>query len=199
MLNTVLKESEGLYKEKGSSFISYLFPITCEEELKTKLKNLKSEYKNASHFCYAFRIGKQRVEERCSDDGEPSGTAGLPILNTLKSNELSNCACVVVRIYGGTKLGASGLINAYKLSTEESVENNVLGILELRHYFFVSFPYEATPMINSIISQHKLQIESQKFEELCEFELSSNEDINELIFSSLHSFSKSQVKYMGYQ
>lgn len=114
MINTVKSESKGEYKSLNSKFIGILMPFEDKSKLKSIIDNLSKEHPKACHICYAYRIGYQVIEERANDDGEPSGTAGKPILNSLLSNQLSNVLLLVVRYYGGTKLGVPGLIEAYK-------------------------------------------------------------------------------------
>ena len=111
-----------LLKEKGSKFIGFAFPINNEKELKTALEGLKIEHPKATHHCYAFRIGINGENYRANDDGEPSGSAGLPIYNQLLAHNLTNILVVIVRYYGGTKLGVSGLVKAYKESTKITLE-----------------------------------------------------------------------------
>jgi len=118
---TIKTASEGFYKEKGSKFIAYAYPVLSEEEVKKELENLRATYPDARHICYAFIIGTDKSFFRYSDDGEPNGTAGLPIYNQLRSFDLTNILVAVVRYFGGTKLGVSGLIEAYKVSTEDAL------------------------------------------------------------------------------
>ena len=109
---TIQNISEGIYKEKGSKFITYAFPVTCEEEIKEEIDKLKKEYYDARHHCYAYMLGADKKIFRANDDGEPSSTAGKPILGQILSAELTNILIVVIRYFGGTKLGVSGLIHA---------------------------------------------------------------------------------------
>lgn len=118
-----VKKSEGLYKEKGSKFIAVAYPVKSEDEFKEAYADVKNEYHNARHHCYAYRVNPEEEEVRSNDDGEPSGTAGKPILNQLYSFELYNICVIVVRYFGGTKLGVSGLINAYKQATIDAINN----------------------------------------------------------------------------
>ncbi|MCR6638650.1 MAG: YigZ family protein [Sporocytophaga sp.] len=115
--------SEGLYKELGSKFISFAFPVSSETEIKDILERFKKEYYDARHICYAYRIGFSEQKFRVNDAGEPAHTAGDPIFNQIKSFELTNIIVIVVRYFGGTKLGKSGLIQAYKTAAEEALKN----------------------------------------------------------------------------
>lgn len=118
--------SEGLYKEKGSKFICYLRPAKTREQASQVLNDIKALHPKGRHHCYAFVIGKSYELEMSNDDGEPSGSAGKPILGQLKSHGITNCIAIVVRYFGGTKLGIPGLINAYKTSTREAIEQSVI-------------------------------------------------------------------------
>lgn len=119
---TIEKPSEGDYRERGSKFLSYAFHAENEADIKAEVARLKKIHPQARHFCTGAVLGSERTEERCNDDGEPSGTAGLPILNQILSANLKNVAVVVVRYFGGTKLGKPGLIAAYKISTQLALE-----------------------------------------------------------------------------
>jgi uncharacterized YigZ family protein len=120
---TIQKIAEGIFTDKGSKFIGYVFPVETEDDFKTQLKKIKSEHVGARHFCYAYRLGKQSMTNRSNDDGEPSGTAGKPILNQLISASLTQTGLVVVRYFGGTLLGTTGLIQAYKGAAKLAIEN----------------------------------------------------------------------------
>ena len=119
--HTLAGPAEAIYKEKSSKFLAYAYPVESEEEIRTLLDALRKKYYDATHHCYAWRLGPHGETFRANDDGEPSGTAGKPILGQLLSNELVNCLIVVVRYFGGTKLGVSGLIGAYKESAAEAI------------------------------------------------------------------------------
>lgn len=119
--NTVESSSNGLYKEKGSKFISYLFPVQQLVEIEEKLGSLKKEHPKSRHICYAYRLGSDAAQYRINDDGEPSGTAGMPIMNELLSAQVTNVLLAVVRYFGGKKLGASGLIHAYKTASQDAI------------------------------------------------------------------------------
>src|SRR6187551_833896 len=116
-LFTIEKPSVAEYKDRGSKFLAYAFPISTADDFKKRLKELKEEHPKAAHHCFAYRLGNDKNNFRSSDDGEPSGSAGKPILGQIDSKELTNVAVVVVRYFGGTLLGLPGLINAYKTST----------------------------------------------------------------------------------
>jgi uncharacterized YigZ family protein len=199
MLYTCTKESESFLTVKNSKFITHCFSACSENEFQEKLNILKLEHPSANHHCYAYRFGKVTIAERANDDGEPSGSAGLPILNAMKSAALSNCAIVVVRYFGGIKLGTSGLIKSYRLGAQESIENNVLAILELHYFCKVTFPYETTSVVEQIIHREGLKIEDKNFSNYVEMTLSANKPIYQLILSELMRFPECQVKDLGSQ
>lgn len=123
---TVTKRSQGLYKDKGSRFISFAIPVKSEEEIRTELELLRNQYHDARHQCYAWILGYNKETYRYNDDGEPSGTAGKPIYGQLLSNDLTNTVIVVIRYFGGIKLGVRGLINAYKFAAQDALVNNII-------------------------------------------------------------------------
>jgi uncharacterized YigZ family protein len=120
---TIKKESQGYFKDKGSKFLAFAFPVKSEEEIKEILTRLRKEHHSARHHCYAWRLGSEEITFRANDDGEPSSTAGKPILGQLLSFEVTNILIIVVRYFGGTLLGVSGLINAYKNAAADSLNN----------------------------------------------------------------------------
>jgi uncharacterized YigZ family protein len=180
---TVTKTSEGLYKEKGSKFIAVLFPVLSEDQFKEKYTAIKKEYHDARHHCYAYRLDPENETVRSSDDGEPSGTAGKPMLNQLYSFELFNVGVVVVRYFGGTKLGVSGLINAYKQATRDAVENNKIVTKYLTETLKVEFQYPLLNEVMRVVKEENLKIAKQKFEMDCLVEL----EIKKSAFSRVYN------------
>lgn len=126
MTKNIFAEATGEIEEKKSRFIAHLMPVTCEEEAVAYINSMKKKYFDARHNCYAFVIGDNSELTRCSDDGEPSGTAGRPILEVLLGEGLTNVVCVVTRYFGGTLLGTGGLVRAYQASTKEGINNSVI-------------------------------------------------------------------------
>jgi uncharacterized YigZ family protein len=141
---TLLLPVEGLYKEKGSKFLSKAYPVKSEEEIKYLLATLRKEYYDARHVCYAFSLQEPFLTERGNDDGEPAHTAGTPILNQIKSFGLSNLLVVVIRYFGGTKLGVSGLIQAYKAAAEDALIKAEIILVEPKEQYRILFPYDLT-------------------------------------------------------
>ena len=144
------------FKERGSKFIGYLFPAKTEKEFDNHLQKLKTELWDASHHCYGYRIGASKTIEFSSDDGEPSGTAGLPILNQLKSFELIDVGAVSVRYFGGTKLGKSGLIESYGESIRLAIEAAKLLEIKLVQFVQVTYPYSQENVVNKLILDYEL-------------------------------------------
>lgn len=167
--STLKSQSEGFYKDRGSKFLSFAFPVQNEEEVKVRLDELKLSYPDARHVCYAFVLGANQDVYRASDDGEPSNSAGAPILGQLRSNNLTNVLVAVVRYFGGTKLGVPGLIQAYKESTTDAINQARLLPFEEMSNVVLVFSYEQSGMVDQLIGLFEnLQIE-KVFEAECKF------------------------------
>lgn len=160
-------ESQGLgdYREKGSKFFGFAFPIQSEDEFKEQLQEIKSNHPKASHWCTAFAIGPEQEFIRSNDDGEPSGSAGLPILNAIKSSKLSDIGVVVVRYYGGTNLGVSGLIHAYGASASEAIENAATKEKVLTRTIELSCKLEESHIPMQILGKHAWKTIDTQFTE----------------------------------
>lgn len=163
--------SKGLYKDNGSKFISFAYPIEQEEEVKTILTQIKKEYFDARHHCYAYRIGYQGDKWRINDDGEPSSTAGKPILGQILSNELSDILIVVVRYFGGIKLGVPGLIKAYKTAAADAIANNKIVEKIAGEFFTVTFDYLQMNDVMKVLKDMDIKPISQNFDNLCTIEV----------------------------
>jgi len=166
--NTIASKGEGLYKEKGSKFIAYAFPLNTEDSVKALLDQFHKEYHNARHICYAYKLGyDENAPYRINDDGEPSGTAGKPIFGQILSHELTDILIIVVRYFGGTKLGVSGLINAYKSAALEAIE--AAGIVECIRYASLSINYDfaLTNEAMRVVKDHNLKISEQTYDTAC--------------------------------
>lgn len=168
---TIQELSEGVYRDKGSKFIAYLYPLSSENDIKDIITALKAEHPKARHHCWALRLSPDRTVFRINDDGEPSGTAGRPILNTLLSNELTNVLAVVVRYFGGTLLGVPGLINAYKSATVEAVKNAKIIEKTINSCFSVEFGHPQMNEVMKIVKEEDLKISNQNFDLNCSFSL----------------------------
>lgn len=168
---TIGNPAEGIFRDKGSKFIAYAYPIESDLEIKTYLLSLKSLHPKARHYCYAYRLGLDQQNHRVNDDGEPAGTAGRPILNCLLSADLTNILIVVVRYFGGTLLGVPGLINAYKSATIDAIQNSLIIEKTVNECFQVTCDYVQLNQVMKIIKEEMLQVKSQVFDLECVFVL----------------------------
>jgi uncharacterized YigZ family protein len=163
---------EVLYKEKNSKFFGYAFPVSNEEEIKEYLDRLRKEHFSARHWCYAYQIGTEKIQYRANDDGEPNNSAGMPIYGQIQSFEVTNVLVVVVRYFGGVKLGVGGLISAYKTAAQMALENSEIVEQTINKFFTISFEYVHLNKVMRIIKEKNLQIVSQKMEMDCEIQIS---------------------------
>ena len=163
---------EVLLKEKNSKFFGYAFPVTSEEDVKENLERLRKEHFSARHWCYAYQIGTEKIQYRANDDGEPNNSAGMPIYGQIQSFEVTNVLVVVVRYFGGVKLGVGGLISAYKIAAQMALENSEIVERTIDKHFIISFGYTNMNKVMRIIKEKNLQIISQKMEMDCEIEIS---------------------------
>src|SRR6187431_2366164 len=163
--NTIAFPSgESLFKEKSSKFFGYAFPIESEEEVKPILETLKKQHPHAVHYCYAYQIGTETIQYRANDDGEPSNTAGTPIYGQIQSFNLTNILIVVIRIFGGIKLGVGGLITAYKTAAQMTLETSEIIEKTIDVAFQISFDYKNMNKVMRVIKEKKLDIASQEME-----------------------------------
>ena len=164
---TIAQPSEGLYKEKGSRFISFAYPVDNEEEIKTIISGIRKEHFSARHCCYAWSLGIDQVRHRINDDGEPSGTAGRPIFGQIQSGKLTNLLVVVVRYFGGTLLGVSGLIQAYKQAAGDAIGNAVVVTKTVEYTLEIAFDYLAMNSLMQLVKDHQLEIINSQFDLKC--------------------------------
>jgi uncharacterized YigZ family protein len=150
---TIDAESKGLFKDRGSRFISIAFPVSSQEEIKSRLEALRKEYHDARHHCYAWVLSPDRQVWRVNDDGEPSGTAGRPIMGQLNSRELTNILVVVIRYFGGTLLGVSGLINAYRTAADDALSNARIVEKHVMENWLVTFPFVAMNDVMKVLKE----------------------------------------------
>lgn len=169
---TINAPSEGLYKEKGSKFIAFAIPVSNVEQIKTILEEKRKEHHDARHVCYAYILGVDKADYRSNDDGEPSGTAGRPILGSILSAGVTNVLIAVVRYFGGTKLGTSGLINAYKVASADALENAEIIEKTVDEEIHISFDYLVMNDVMKIIKDVAPQVLSQQFDNNCNMVLS---------------------------
>lgn len=194
---TIKNKSEGIYKEKGSKFITYAFPITCEEDVKIEIDKLKKEYYDARHHCYAYMLGADKKTFRANDDGEPSSTAGKPILGQILSSNLTNILIVVVRYFGGTKLGVGGLIHAYKTAAHDAISNAEIIDKTVNDIYDIHFDYLVMNDVMRIIKEDEpLQID-QDFNLTCRITLSIRQsEVEKIIerFSKIDSVKSEHIR-----
>ncbi|QKG80363.1 IMPACT family protein [Tenuifilum thalassicum] len=164
---TIEEPSEGIYKEKGSKFIAKAYPVRTEEEVKAILTKLREEYYDARHHCYAYILGAKKESWRANDDGEPSGTAGKPIHGQLLSFDVTNVLVVVIRYFGGTKLGVSGLINAYKTATQDALSNAKIITKTVDTIYKLTFGYVTMNDVMKLIKELNLEFIDQHFDNTC--------------------------------
>ncbi len=165
--NTIKSSSEGFYKEKGSKFFGYAYPVSNEEDIKNHIEALKKEHHSARHWCYAWRLKPDGSQTRANDDGEPSNSAGAPMLGQILSFEVTNCLVVVVRYFGGTKLGVGGLITAYKAGAQQALSNAEIVEKFVLSTFQLIYDYDKTTDVNRFIASNNAEIISQEFNENC--------------------------------
>lgn len=182
---TIEEPAEGLYKEKGSKFIALAYPVYSEEEVKEVLAELRKKYYDARHHCYAYILGADQSRYRANDDGEPNHSAGDPILGQIRSAGLSNVLVVVVRYFGGTKLGVSGLINAYKVSAAEALASAT--IVEKHETVLLQAHYTYPQMndVMSLVKEYDLQVRDQQFALDCRLTLEVRRQLQEEITTKL--------------
>ena len=164
---TLLSESSGIYKSKGSKFLSFAYPVGDEDAAKEIIGNLKKEYHDARHYCYAYLFGESKDNFRTNDDGEPSGTAGRPIFGQIQSKDITNVLIVVVRYFGGTLLGTGGLVTAYKSAARDALENGTIITKTIDQTVSVDFEYEDMNLVMRILSDDSVRILKQEFEVRC--------------------------------
>ena len=168
---SISKSSTGIYKELGSKFLSFAFPVSSEDEINSILSELRKSYFDAKHHCYAYRLGINGDLWRANDDGEPPFSAGKPILGQLLSKEISDVLVVVVRYFGGTKLGIPGLIKAYKYATSDAIKNTEIVEKVVCADVSISFDYLLMNQIMKIIKEFSATILEQQFDNLCKIKV----------------------------
>lgn len=194
---TIIQASkEGLFKDRGSKFYGYAFPVTNEEEIKEKIELLKKQHYNARHWCYAWQLGKKYDHYRANDDGEPSNSAGMPIYGQLQSFNVTNILVVVVRYFGGTKLGVGGLIKAYKNGAKLALENSIIIHKTIDEVFLIKFEYPEMNTIMRIIKDENISIINQKMELDCQFIISIRKKEAIRIFKIFENTYKVSIKVL---
>ena len=175
---TIAAPSEGIYKEKGSKFLAFAYPVRSIEEVKVHLEQLRKDYFDARHHCYAYILGPRKDAFRANDDGEPSGTGGSPIHGQLLSADLTDTLVVVVRYFGGILLGASGLANAYKTAARDAIEHAQIIEKTIDCRYRLGFAYETMNDVMRILKDYNLKPENQNYDMDCTLEISVRQSLS---------------------
>ncbi|WP_162127344.1 IMPACT family protein [Flavobacterium phycosphaerae] len=185
---------EILFKEKNSKFFGYAFPVTSEEEIKSHLEKLRKQHFGAVHFCYAFQLGTDTIQYRTNDDGEPSNSAGMPIYGQIQSFALTNVLVVVVRFFGGIKLGVGGLISAYRTAAQLALEEADIIEKTIDIHFQLLFDYKNMNKVMRVIKEKNLEIISQQMNESCEIEIATRKKNADMIFDIFTNLFEIEIK-----
>lgn len=177
-----IPSEEVLYKEKNSKFFGYAFPIATEEDVKPILEDLRKQHHAARHWCYAFQTGTEKIYFRANDDGEPNNSAGMPIYGQIQSFNVTNVLIVVVRYFGGVKLGVGGLISAYKTAAQMALEVSEIIEKTIDIHYLIRFDYKNMNKVMRVIKEKNLDIIAQKMEMSCEIEIATRKKNAEMIF-----------------
>ena len=194
---TIKSLSQGIYKEKGSRFIAYASPVSSIEEIKPILNDYHKKFYDAKHHSYAYQLGYERLIWRANDDGEPSGTAGKPILGQINSFGLTNILIVVVRYFGGTLLGTSGLINAYKTAAYEAIINSMIIECTVNNYYRIEFDYSLMNVVMNILKDENIDQSGQNFGLNCSMEISFRLSSTENILKRFSNLEKIKLTFIG--
>ena len=186
--------TEILFKEKNSKFFGYAFPVTTEDEIKLHLDKLRKKHFGAGHFCYAFQLGTDTLFFRVNDDGEPNNSAGMPIYGQIQSFGLTNILVVVVRFFGGVKLGVGGLISAYKTAAQMALEESVILEKTIDVHFQISFDYKNMNKVMRIIKEKNLEIISQQMKESCQIKIATRKKNAKIIFDIFFNLFEIEIK-----
>jgi uncharacterized YigZ family protein len=192
---TIEKPSEEiLFKDKNSKFFGYAFPVLHEDEVKNHLNDLKKLHHSARHWCYAYQIGTENISFRANDDGEPNNSAGMPIYGQIQSFEVTNILIVVVRYFGGIKLGVGGLINAYKTAAQLTLENASIIEKTINICYLITFDYKNMNKVMRIIKEKNLDIINQKLELNCQITISVRKKDSNLVFETFNNVFEVSIK-----
>lgn len=190
---TIAQPGEAVYKERSSKFLAFAYPVSDEGQIREILDGLRKQYYDATHHCYAWRLGANGEQFRSNDDGEPSGTAGRPILGQMLSRGITQCLIVVVRYFGGTKLGVSGLIQAYRESAQAAIESCTVIETTVDADIEVKFPYEAVNDVMRIVKDENPRVVEQKFDNTCSMRLSIRKSRAETLLGRLGKVSGIEI------
>jgi uncharacterized YigZ family protein len=193
---TIVSPSKGIYKEKGSRFLSLAVPVSEPDEIKPIIDKLRKEHHEARHHCYAYMLGYERLVWRVNDDGEPSGTAGRPILGQINSSGLTNIVIVVSRYFGGTLLGVSGLINAYRTAAASAIENSEQTERTVQDYYEIRYPYISMNDVMKILKEENIGQSAQAFDLECQLRLNFRVSAREKVISRLSRVDGLSLKFL---
>jgi uncharacterized YigZ family protein len=194
---TIMQPTEGLFKDRGSKFLAFAYPVSSETEVKKYLDFLRGQHPKANHHCYAYRLGIDRNQFRVNDDGEPSGSAGRPILNVLLSKDITNILVVVVRYFGGTLLGVPGLINAYKSATQEALANAELIQKTVNDVYDIDFDFEAMNDVMKVVKEFGLKINNQIYDNRCTLTIQVRKSTLNQVLTKLEKIDSVVSKYLS--
>ena len=196
---TIKSSSKGVYKEKGSRFIAFAFPVSDHEEIKSIIDKIRKEDHGARHHCYAYMIGHERMIWRVNDDGEPPGTAGRPILGQINSFGLTNIIIIVSRYFGGTLLGVSGLINAYRSAAASAIKNSVIIEYTLQEYYEITYPHVSMNDVMKILKEEDIGQSEQSFDLECSIKVNFRTSAREKILNRLSRIEGLKYRYLDTQ
>jgi uncharacterized YigZ family protein len=191
---TIKQRSEGVFRDRGSKFLAFAFPVFTTEEIKTILAELRKEYHDARHHCYAYRLGAAKDMIRVNDDGEPSGSAGNPIMGQIRSNDLSNILIVVVRYFGGTLLGVGGLINAYRTAAANAIQEATIISGAEQDLIQIDFPYAMMNKIMKFLRDEGMKIKEQDFSASCRIRVTIRKSRTAQVLNTLSRLEEISVR-----
>jgi len=192
---TITKPSEEvLFKDKNSKFFGYAFPVKTEEAVKQHIEDLKKQHHQARHWCYAYQIGSETITYRANDDGEPNNSAGMPIYGQIQSFDVTNVLIVVVRYFGGVKLGVGGLINAYKTGAQMALEASKIVTRTINIEYLISFDYKNMNKVMRVIKEKNLKVINQKLELDCQITISVRKKEAQTIFEIFDTIYEVKIK-----
>ncbi|MBP5536297.1 MAG: YigZ family protein [Bacteroidales bacterium] len=183
--HTISAPSEGLFKDKGSKFLAFAYPVRSEDEVRQHIERIKKEYFDARHHCYAYILGPRKDAWRANDDGEPSGTAGKPIYGQLLSHDLTDILVVVVRYFGGILLGTSGLINAYRSATRDALDHTTVIEKTVDVGYRLHFGYEQMNDVMRILKENGLSFENQVFDMQCRLDIWVRQSLSVKVYDAI--------------
>ncbi len=192
---TITSKTENiLFKDKNSKFFGYAFPVHNENDVKSKIEAIKKEHHSARHWCYAYKMGIETILFRANDDGEPSNSAGMPIYNQILSFDVTNTLIIVVRYFGGVKLGVSGLINAYKTTAQLTLEATTIVEKTINVDYLITFDYKNMNTVMRVIKERNLNIINQKLELDCQITISVRKKYAESTFNLFENLYEIDIK-----